>query len=155
MPEFETSVWYFNKNFNKEKYFYWDKVQKGDQVTLEKMEAMSSEEDSEPFFNLLEIYLRNHDIVYGQFENNPPGQFDKDFLLSVVVDNLDLLNEVMDLDILTYTDLSTTHEDWYKELNYWITKGCLKIENYNITGIINYGKEAFTYEELDKLARRN
>ena len=155
LPEFETSVWYFNKNFNKEKYFYWDKVQKGDRVTLEKMEAMSSEEDSEPFFNLLELYLRNHKKVYEQFENNPPGQFDKNFLLSVVVDNLDLLDEVMDLDILTYTDLSTTHDDWYKELNYWITKGCLKIENYNITGIINYGKDAFTYEELDKLARRN
>ena len=119
------------------------------------MEAMSSEEDSEPFFNLLELYLRNHKKVYEQFENNPPGQFDKNFLLSVVVDNLDLLDEVMDLDILTYTDLSTTHDDWYKELNYWITKGCLKIENYNITGIINYGKDAFTYEELDKLARRN
>ena len=155
LPEFETSVWYFNKNFNKEKYFYWDKVQKGDRVTLEKMEAMSSEEDSEPFFNLLELYLRNHKKVYEQFENNPPGEFDKDFLLSVAIDVLDLVNNINDKGILTYTDLSLTIPNWYKTLNYWIIKGCLKIENYDITGIIHYGKDAFTYEELDKLARGN
>ena len=155
LPQIETSIWYFNKNFNKEKYFYWDKVQKGDKITLEKMEAMSSEEDSEPFFNLLELYLRNHDIVYGQFENNPPNQFDKDFLISVTIDNLDLVNDINDIGILTYTDLSLTEPDWYKTFNYWIIKGRLKIENYDITGIIHYGKDAFTYEELDKFARRN
>ena len=41
--------------------------------------------------------------------------------------------------------------DWYKNLNYWIFENKLKIENYNVTGIIHYGNNAFTYEELTRL----
>ena len=111
-------------------------------------------EDTEPFFSLLESYLRNHNIVYEQFKHDRPAEYDKDFLFSTTVDNLDLIDEVLDYNILTYTDLSAIDNEWYKNLNYWITDGKLKIENYNVTGIIHYGKHAFDYGELDKLARQ-
>ena len=115
---------------------------------------MSSEEDTEPFFSLLESYLRNHNIVYEQFKHDRPAEYDKDFLFSTTVDNLDLIDEVLDYNILTYTDLSAIDNEWYKNLNYWIKDGKLKIENYNVTGIIHYGKHAFNYGELDQLARQ-
>ena len=75
-------------------------------------------------------------------------------MFSTTVDNLDLIDDVLDYNILTYTDLSAIDNEWYKNLNYWIKDGKLKIENYNVTGIIHYGKHAFNYGELDQLARQ-
>ena len=145
LPKFETSVWYFNKDFDKKKEYRWE--------GRKRIELDSSEEDSEPFFNLLEIYLRNHKFINEQFDN-PPAGFDKDFLFSLAIDNLNLVNDIVDHDILTYTDLSITTHDWYKNLNYWIIKGKLKVENYNISGIIHYGENAFNYEELNQIAKQ-
>ena len=59
LPKFETSVWYFNKDFDKKKEYRWE--------GRKRIELDSSEEDSEPFFNLLEIYLRNHKFINEQF----------------------------------------------------------------------------------------
>ena len=75
-------------------------------------------------------------------------------MFSLAIDNLNLVNDIVDHDILTYTDLSITTHDWYKNLNYWIIKGKLKVENYNISGIIHYGENAFNYEELNQIAKQ-
>ena len=146
LPQFETSIWYFNKDFDKKKEYRYE--------GRERIELDSSEEDTEPFFNLLEVYLRSHEDAYNQFEHERPAEFDKDFLFSLTIDNLDLANDIVDTNILTYTDLSLTNgELWHEDLNYWIKEGNLKIENYNVTGIIHYGNKAFEYDELDRFTR--
>ena len=146
LPQFETCAWYFNKNFDKEKHYRYEGKQR--------IELDTSEEDSEPFFNLLEIYLRHHKIINDQIEHNPPAGFDKNFLFSLAIDNLDLVDNIQDFGILTYLDLASTSPNWYKLLNYWIINGKLKIENYNITGIIHYGNKTFNYDELDRIAKQ-
>tara|TARA_Y100001949_G_C15969520_1_gene323176 strand:+ start:341 stop:1231 length:891 start_codon:yes stop_codon:yes gene_type:complete len=151
LPNFETSIWYFSKDFNKEKSLLYGDKEQADKIAKGEIKI---KEDTEPFFNLLESYLRNHNIVYEQFKHDRPAEYDKDFLFSTTVDNLDLIDDVLDYNILTYTDLSAIDNEWYKNLNYWIKDGKLKIENYNVTGIIHYGKHAFNYGELDQLARQ-
>ena len=146
LPQFETSIWYFNKDFDKKKEYRYE--------GRERIELDSSEEDTEPFFNLLEVYLRNHEDTYNQFEHERPAKFDKDFLFSLTIDNLDLVDDIIDTNILTYTDLALTNgELWHEDLNYWINEGNLKVENYNVTGIIHYGNKAFEYDELDRFTR--
>ena len=143
LPQFATDIWYFTKNFNKKKNYRYE--------GSKRFELDTSEEDSEPFFNLLEMYLRNYKEVNAQIEHNPPAGFDRNFLFSLAIDNLNLIDEINDYGTLMYTDLTSFDTDWYKNLNYWIFENKLKIENYNVTGIIHYGNNAFTYEELTRL----
>lgn len=156
LPQIETSIWYFNKNIvestERDASFHDDK-ERAEKIARGDIKV-AIENNIEPFFNLLALYLRDHNTVYKQFENDRPAEYDRNFLVSVVIDNLDLVNDIIDHDILTYTDLSLIDNDWYKNLNYWIKDGKLKIENHNVTGIIHYGKHAFSYGELNQLARQ-
>lgn len=106
-------------------------------------------EHTQEWFDLLGLYSANWDMVKEQLGTYAPDNYDHDVLVSLVTDILDMNDEVKDLGILEYTDMSI-YKEWPKSLNYWIKPNLIKIENFAVGGLVHLSKHGPFREIVDE-----
>jgi len=97
--------------------------------------------DTQDFFDLIDLYSKNYNIVKEQLGEFCPVEFNIDVVISLAVDVLNWSDSTDDFGILEYTDMKVLGKDWQKRVNNWIKPGQIKIENFVLNGLVHLGKD--------------
>lgn len=108
-------------------------------------------------FKMADVVFKYWREIYKQYvtEYNP-GRFDTNILMNLAValsgnENVsvdDLTYIDTDLDCIEHIGEESVEYDWTEYLSVWYYKHILKISNYRVDGIVNYGNSGFLTEEI-------
>jgi hypothetical protein len=122
---------------------------------------------AEEFWTLVEIIAKNWKEFYDRFlVNSKPKHLSMDIVFALAVKILDIEHRVTStFNYTTFTHMKSRAQNWYTVTDDWMDyggvylnkQGCLKISNYQQTGIFHYTEKKFlndyveyVYEDLYK-----
>lgn len=112
------------------------------------------------YFKLLDPYMQNYKDLSSKIvsKEHLTGYFDNNFIHSVIVKHLDILEDVKPLidNIFTYVDMGIAeyyftkkYDNWMEYLNIWPSAGGkVKIQNFAMTEVFAYQESEFLDEEM-------
>lgn len=111
------------------------------------------------YFKFMDPILKNWRDAFDQLieKRHDAGVLDIDLLNSIVLHNLDIIDEVQGYPVIKIIDLESAnnlfnrhiHESYLEYLNVWVTNiADVKIQNYKSQGLVNYVNPEFITEEI-------